>query len=116
LCTGLAGIVVPVLPTTPFLLLAALLYMRGSQRFYDALLGNRMVGRYIRSYLEGRGMSPRMKTWTLLWLWTMMAATAMLATDRLTVRIILAIIGAGVTVHVLLIKNAERDANNHSTS
>jgi hypothetical protein len=42
-----------------------------------------------------------------------MASTAILATDRLTVRVILAIIAVGVTAHVLLIKNAERHANNH---
>ncbi len=62
---GIIGIILPVLPTTPFLLLAAICYMRGSQRLYNALLCNRFVGGYVRNYLEGRGMSLKMKIWTL---------------------------------------------------
>jgi uncharacterized membrane protein YbaN (DUF454 family) len=60
---GVIGIIVPVLPTTPFLLLAAICYMRGSQRLYNALLYNRFIGSYVRNYLEGRGMSLKMKIW-----------------------------------------------------
>jgi uncharacterized membrane protein YbaN (DUF454 family) len=62
---GVIGIIVPVLPTTPFLLLAAICYMRGSHRLYNALLCNRFIGSYVRNYLEGRGMSRKMKMWTL---------------------------------------------------
>src|SRR4030043_455936 len=66
---GVVGIIVPVLPTTPFLLLAAICYMRGSQRLYNALLCNRFIGSYVRNYLEGRGMSLKMKIWTPSLLW-----------------------------------------------
>src|SRR4030043_203638 len=66
---GVVGIIVPVLPTTPFLLLAAICYMRGSQQLYNALLCNRFIGSYVRNYLEGRGMSLKMKIWTLSLLW-----------------------------------------------
>ena len=69
LVIGVVGIIIPVLPTTPFLLLAAICYMRGSQRLYNALLCNRFVGNYVRNYLEGRGMSLRRKIWTLTLLW-----------------------------------------------
>ena len=55
---GVVGIIIPVLPTTPFLLLAAICYMRGSQWLYNALLCNRFVGTYVRNYLEGRGNVP----------------------------------------------------------
>ena len=104
LVLGIIGIILPVLPTTPFLLLAAICYMRGSQRLYNALLSNRFLGSYITNYLEGRGMSLRMKIWTLSLLWIAIACSALLVTDNLIVRIILAVVLVGVTVHILLIK------------
>jgi len=105
---GVVGIIVPVLPTTPFLLLAAICYMRGSQRLYNALLCNRFIGSYVRDYLEGRGMSLKMKVWTLSLLWVAILCTAVLATDSLIIRIILAVVLVGVTIHVFLIRTAKR--------
>jgi uncharacterized membrane protein YbaN (DUF454 family) len=103
---GVVGIFVPVLPTTPFLLLAAACYMRGSRRLYDALLHNRFFGKYIRNYLEGRGMSVKAKIWTLLPLWVVMVCTVVWGTDNPWVRAILALVLAGVTVHILRVKTA----------
>jgi uncharacterized membrane protein YbaN (DUF454 family) len=104
LVIGVFGIITPVLPTTPFLLLAAICYMKSSQRLYNALLHNRIFGTYIRNYLEGRGMSLKMKIWTLSLLWIAIICTAFLATESLVLRIILAVVVIGVTAHILLIK------------
>jgi uncharacterized protein len=106
---GIVGIIVPVLPTTPFLLLTAICYMRGSQRLYNALLCNRFIGSYVRNYLEGRGMSLKVKIWTLSLLWVSIVCTAVLATDSLTIRIILAVVLVGVTIHILLVKTIKKD-------
>jgi uncharacterized membrane protein YbaN (DUF454 family) len=105
---SVVGVIVPVLPTTPFLLLAAFCYMRGSQRLYAALLRNRFVGSYLRDYLEGRGMPRKKKIWTLAMLWCAMVLTAVLATDSLAVRVVLAVILAAVTVHILRIRTGQR--------
>ncbi len=107
LVLGIIGIIMPVLPTTPFLLLAARCYLRGSQRLYNALLGNRFVGSHISNYLERRGMSLKMKIWTLGLLWIAIACSALLATDSPIIRIILAVVLVGVTVHILLIKTSK---------
>ena len=106
LSIGVVGIIVPVLPTTPFLLLSAICYMRGSQRLYNVLLCNRFIGSYVRNYLEGRGMSLKVKIWTLSLLWISIVCTSVLATDSLTIRIILAVVLIGVTIHILLVKTA----------
>jgi uncharacterized membrane protein YbaN (DUF454 family) len=105
---GVIGILVPVLPTTPFLLLAAICYMRGSQRLYNALLYNRFIGSYVSNYLEGRGMSLKMKIWTLSLLWIAIVLTATLATDSLLIRIILAVVLIGVTIHILIVKTIKK--------
>ena len=107
LVLGVVGIILPVLPTTPFLLLAAICYMRGSQRLYNALLCNRFVGNYVRNYLEGRGMSLMNKIWTISLLWIAILCTVFLVTESLVIRIILAVVLVGVTVHILLIRTLE---------
>jgi uncharacterized membrane protein YbaN (DUF454 family) len=104
LCIGVVGIIIPILPTTPFLLLAAICYLRGSQRLYNTLLYNRFIGSYVRNYLEGRGMSLKMKIWTLTLLWTAIVCTAVLVTNSLIIRIVLAVVLIGVTIHIILIK------------
>jgi uncharacterized membrane protein YbaN (DUF454 family) len=103
--------VIPLLPTTPFLLLAALCYMRGSPRLYHALLRNRILGSYLRNYLEGRVMSLKNKIWTLSLLWIVIISVALLATDNLVVRMILGAVAIGVTVYIILIKSENRSVS-----
>jgi uncharacterized membrane protein YbaN (DUF454 family) len=99
---GVIGIFIPILPTTPFLLLAAACYMRSSERFYRWLVNNRVFGTYIRNYIEGRGIPVRVKVITLTLLWLGIGLSAAFATDNLIVRIVLGIIAVGVTIHILL--------------
>jgi uncharacterized membrane protein YbaN (DUF454 family) len=102
--TGTIGLIVPVLPTTPFLILAAICYMNSSPRLYQRLLRQRYIGPYVRNYLEKRGMSAASKVWTLSLLWVALGCTAAFATDSLVVRIILLAVFIGVTTHILMIK------------
>jgi len=106
LALGIIGIFVPVLPTTPFLLLAAFCYVRGSRRLYNALLQNRYVGSYLHNYLEKKAMSPGMKIRTLCLLWIALILTGIFVTDSLVFRITLGVVAAGVTAHILMIKTA----------
>jgi uncharacterized protein len=101
---GVVGIFVPMLPTTPFLLLAAVCYARSSKRLYHGLLTNRWFGEYIRNYREGRGITRSHKTAVLLLLWLTIGSSAVLAVNLWWVRILLFGIAAGVTLHVLKIR------------
>ena len=103
LVTGITGIFVPVLPTTPFLLLAAACYARGSERLYRWLLHNRIFGSYIRNYIEGKGMPLTVKLITILILWTGILLTVFLGVEHMAIRIALVVIATGVTVHISLI-------------
>ena len=106
LCTGLGiiGIVVPILPTTPFLLLAAACYIRSSERFYQWLINNRIFGAYIRNYIEGRGLPIKIKVLTILLLWLTIGLTIIFALDNIIIRIVLICVATGVTTHIVLIK------------
>ncbi len=105
---GVLGIFVPLLPTTVFLLLAAACYARSSERFHQKLLNHRWLGGYIRNYREGRGMSPREKTWTLLVLWIGIGASAVVSVHAWWLRGLLVIIAIAVTVHVARLKARRR--------
>ena len=68
---GLAviGIFLPGLPTTPFLILAAYFYIRSSNKLYNWLINNKILGIYIRGYLSGKGMPLRAKIISLILMW-----------------------------------------------
>jgi hypothetical protein len=71
LCVALAvlGVFLPLLPTTPFLLLASACYVRSSERLHGWLMGNRVLGGYIRNFKERRGIPLRAKFTTVALLW-----------------------------------------------
>ena len=70
-CLALAvlGVFLPLLPTTPFLLLASACYVRSSERLHGWLMGNRLLGGYIRNFKERRGVPLRAKVTTVALLW-----------------------------------------------
>ncbi|OGO32869.1 MAG: hypothetical protein A2Z29_10430 [Chloroflexi bacterium RBG_16_56_11] len=101
---GILGIFIPVLPTTPFLLLAAACFLRSSPRLYRWLLTSRVFGGYITNYLEGRGMPWRAKLITLILLWAAIGLSVFLVIDNLVLRLVVLFIAAGVTVHIVRIR------------
>ncbi|HZX17907.1 MAG TPA: YbaN family protein [Pseudomonas sp.] len=66
---GVIGIFLPVLPTTPFLLLAAACFMRSSKRFYLWLVNHRRLGPWIVDYLEGQGIPLKGKVYAIGVMW-----------------------------------------------
>lgn len=106
LFVGLAvlGIFLPLLPTTPFLLLAAACYVRSSKRFYNWLLNNRWFGNYVKNYREKKGVPLRVKLLSVSLLWITILFSAAFVVDILLVRIILILIASCVTIHILRIR------------
>ena len=113
---GIAGIFVPILPTTPFLLLAAACYLRSSQKFYHRLLNNRFIGAYVRNYLQGKGMPRKIKIITILLLWTTITCSIVFAVQNLIIRVILLVIAVSVSVHIALIKTTPRHESQNRVS
>lgn len=113
-CVGLAaaGVVLPLLPTTPFLLLAAACFARSSPRLNRWLHTNRIFGVYLRRYRRGEGLPLAAKIAILSLLWLSLAASALLAVpDHLwPVRVALALLGLGVSLHILRLKTSRTPA------
>ena len=101
---GILGIFLPLLPTTPFLLLAAACYIRSSERLYNWLLNNKWIGRYIKNYLEGRGVPLKSKVLSISALWITIGYSVFFVVNIFSVRVILILIAIGVTMHLLSIR------------
>ena len=105
---GAIGVVLPLLPTTPFLLLAAACYIRSSPRFYHWLISNRVLGAYIRDYLSGAGIPVRAKVITIGLLWLAIGSSAVFFVEVTWVRVLLLLIAIGVSAHIISIRPSPR--------
>ena len=90
---GAFGVILPGLPTTPFLILAAACYIRSSQRLYDWLIANKTFGPYLRDYREGKGIPKRAKKIALVMMTIFVGYAVLFALDDLFVRIVVLILG-----------------------
>jgi uncharacterized membrane protein YbaN (DUF454 family) len=101
---GTAGIFLPLLPTTPFLLLAAACFIRSSDRLYQWLIHNRWFGSYIRNYREHRSIPLRAKVIALILLWTTMTYSAFILLRHWALQVLLLLIASAVTLYLLSLK------------
>lgn len=104
LSLGIAGILIPVLPTTPFLLLAAFFYTKSSRRLYSWLLNHRILGLYVRGYIQYRAITRRGKIVSILVLWLVISASALFVLQVWWGRCLLFGIALGVTIFLLRTK------------
>jgi len=100
---GITGIILPLLPTTPFLLLAAFCYLRSSKKLYRWLICHRLFGAYIYSYLHFRAVRRRARNLALLLLWSTLTLTIILISNT-AVTLILVGVGVAVSIHLLKLK------------
>ncbi|MBN1773526.1 MAG: YbaN family protein [Deltaproteobacteria bacterium] len=101
---GLVGIPLPVLPTTPFLLLAAACFLRGSRRMYAWMHENRWFGRYLTDYRAGRGIPVRTRLQAIALLWTTILVSVVFFVPWWWARLGLLGIAAAVTAHIVSIR------------
>jgi hypothetical protein len=98
----------PILPTTPFLLLASFCYARSSKRLENWLLSNRWFGEYIKNYRAGLGLPLKHKLLSLLLLWLTIGYAAWVASFW-WLKLILLAIALGVSYHLLTIRTYRPD-------
>ncbi|GAA0431347.1 YbaN family protein [Lentibacillus halophilus] len=101
LVLGVVGIILPLVPTTPLLLLAAACYVRSSNRLYHWLISNKYAGSYIQNYRDGNGIPLKAKIIGVTALWLAMSYSILFVVPLLAVKILLFIIGAYVTWFIL---------------
>ncbi len=104
---GAVGIVLPILPTTPFLLAAAACYYKSSPRLHKWLLNNKWFGEYIRSYTEGKGLTKKTKITAVSVLWITIGVSIVFmlphllpVTMILPMQLIMIAVAIAVSVHI----------------
>ena len=119
LILGIIGIFLPLLPTTPLLLLAAACYIRSSKKLYSFLINNKYLGTYIKDYQEKGAIPKKTKVIALCFLWLSIGGSTLFVVSKFFVRIILITIAIGVTIHIVRLKTLENLNNledNESTT
>ena len=100
LTLGAIGIVLPVLPTTPFLLLSLACYFRSSERMTHWLLNNKYFGKYLRNYKEGKGIPLKTKMFAITVLWITIGY-AIFTVPIWIAQLTMFVIAAAVTMHLI---------------
>ena len=108
LALGLLGIFLPLLPTTPFLLLTAALWIKGSPRLYQRLLAHKRLRPYIRQFREQRAIPLRAKIVSVSLVWITLGYSAGWLVGNLLLRILLVVLAIGITVHILSYRTLRR--------
>ena len=103
LLVGILGVVLPLLPATPFLLLASACYVRGSQALHSWLMSHTYVGTYITSIKEHRGIPRKAKIMTIAGLWASLFFSMYRAESWLLGSTLL-MVGLGVTALIFRLK------------
>jgi uncharacterized protein len=102
---GILGIFIPGLPTTPFLLLTASLYLRSSQKLYQKLIANKYLGKYIIRFNEEKGITKIGKIYSISIMWLMITLSVLFLIQLLIVKIIVISVGIiGTIVMGFLLK------------
>jgi uncharacterized membrane protein YbaN (DUF454 family) len=108
LALGVIGIFVPLLPTTPFVLLAAACFARGSERFHRWLLANPTFGPMVREWETHRSLPYRTKITGIVLMSATMAASITFFVDPAWLKALLAAFGVGLAIWMYRIPSRDR--------
>lgn len=108
LILGIIGIFLPLLPTTPFLLLTAALYFRSSPRLYNWLIHQKYLGSYIRNFREHKAIPLHAKIVSIALVWISLSYCAIWVVPYIWTGIIFLILAGGTTWHILSYKTLKK--------
>jgi hypothetical protein len=104
---GAIGIVLPVLPTTPFIIVSALCFGKSSKRFERWISNNRYFGSYIENYKTKKGVPLDVKIKSIIFLWVMLLVSIFFFISNIYIQILLMVVGVGVTAHIWVFKTMD---------
>jgi uncharacterized membrane protein YbaN (DUF454 family) len=101
LAIGIIGVFLPVVPTTPLVLLSAACYLRGSEKLHRWILSNPRFGEIIENYESGKGLKRSIKIKAIGLMWIMILISAFYFVDSLIARIAMILISSLVTIYLI---------------
>lgn len=107
--SGVIGIFLPIVPTVPFLLLAAACFAKSSERFHTWLVEHNHLGPLLRDYLKGAGVPLRAKLAAICMIWVSFPASAYLVAEAFWLRVLLLSTAAAITLYLLSLPTAPQN-------
>lgn len=107
LSMGVIGIFIPLLPTTPLLLLSSYCYLKSSARLYHKLINHKVLGNYLHQYMTHRAIDKKTKVIAITTLWISLGISIGIA-PLMFVKVLLVLLGVGVTLHLLGLKTLSK--------
>ena len=108
LTLGIIGIALPILPTTPFLLLSSYLFLKSSERLYNWLLNNKILGQYIKDFQIEKSIPLKVKISSISLLWITISTSAIFFIHIIWLKLLLFAIAIGVSIHILHYKTKKK--------
>lgn len=97
---GIIGIMLPILPTTPFVLLSLACYMKSSSKLYNLVLLNKYLAPYVKDYVSGNGIPVKAKKKALFLIWMTIGFSVIFVIDKIIIRLMLIIIAGIVSTYI----------------
>ncbi|NLM13853.1 MAG: DUF454 domain-containing protein [Epulopiscium sp.] len=97
---GILGIVLPILPTTPFLLLSLACYIKSSRKLYEFILQNKYLGPYVKDYVSGKGIPIHAKKKAIALIWITIGFCILVVVNKFLIKILLLIIAGSVSAYI----------------
>ena len=108
LAVGIVGIFVPVLPTTPLIVLASVIFSLSNTKIYNYLANTKYLGAYIRNYRDKIGVPMKTKIVSIIYLWLSLIVSTIFI-DKYYVHGILLGVGVAVSLHIILLKTQDKN-------
>lgn len=97
---GAIGIILPVLPTTPFLLLSLACFIRSSSKLYNFILSNKYLAPYVEDYISGNGIPVKVKKKAITLIWITIGFSVIFIIDKMILRVMLLMIATTVSTYI----------------
>lgn len=108
LVLGFIGVLTPIMPTTPFILLAAVCFARSSPHFYNWIMNHNWFGPSLRDWKTTKGIRKKSKIISIVMLAFTLTPTIVFIVPIMAVKILLAVIGCGVAAYIATRPDPER--------
>lgn len=113
---GLISMLLPVMPATPFLLLAAGCYLQSSEKLYQRLITNKLLGKYIKNYREHKAIPKSSKIISISLLWLSLCFSILFVLSNYWAIMALLLTGSGITVYLLRMKTLPAESTRESAA
>ena len=106
---GLIVVVVPGLPTTIFLIIAAACFVRSSPTLYNKLINSPVLGKYVKDYLEGKGMPVYAKVISISMILVACSISSffILSDSSVIIKIFIILLGIIGTIYILRVPSSK---------